>query len=152
MNQALIRRLGAKYMPPNAIHFSDLSPEQQARLLERAPVLKEPHFDWALFQIPRSWTAWWVPYPPRKIRGNAREVVWVAEDGTEHLYCKPIPVPGEWFENPGRTPDIVGYSAKTDANGSINRSGARFDDLDGYMTWPAFRAGSFTNFFRELFR
>jgi hypothetical protein len=150
--ESLIRKLGSKYMPPNAVHFSNLTAEQQAQLVERAPILKERHFDWLFLQIPRTYTTWWVPYPPRKIRGNAKEVVWIAEDGSEHFYSKPIPEPNEWFENPGKTPEIVGYRASTDAKGQINRKGARFDDVDGYMTWPTFRAGSITNFFSELFR
>ena len=86
------------------------------------------------------------------MRGNAKEVVWIAEDGSEHFYCKPIPDRDEWFENPGRTPDVVGYWARTGPEGQINRRGARFDDVDGYLTWPTFRAGSVTDFFKELFR
>jgi hypothetical protein len=152
LTQSLIKRLGSKYMPPNAIHWSELPPERQQAMIERAPILKENHLDWLFFRIPRMWTTWWAPYPARKIRGNAQEVIWTAEDGTEHPYCKPIPLPGEWFENPGRTDDIVGYHAETDIEGNINRRGARWDDSDAYYSYPSFRAGSFTDFFRELFK
>ena len=153
MIERLIRRLGEKYMPPNAIHFDQLLRAERDKLLEHAPILRENHFGWRLFSnVARTATTWWVPFPPRKIQGNAEEVTWVAEDGSEHLYCKPIPKPGQWFENPGKTPDIVGYRAETGPGGQIDRKGARFDDVDGYMTWPAFRAGSVTDFFRRLFR
>jgi hypothetical protein len=152
ISQSLIRSLGSRYMPPNAIHFSELSAERQAAMLERAPILREKHFDWLFLKIPRTFTTWWVPFPPQKIRGNAQEVVWIAEDGSEYPYCKPIPEPGEWFENAGATEDIVGYHADTDSAGNINRSGARWDDVDGLMNWPSFRAGSVTNFFAELFK
>lgn len=151
VTQSLIKRLGSRYMPANAIHFSDLTPDQQAAMLARAPILNEKHFDWLFLRIPRTFTTWWVPYPPQKIRGNAVESVWLAEDGSEHMYCKPIPQPGEWFENAGRTEDIVGYRAETDSEGNINRWGARFDDVDNYVSFPTFRAGSVTNFIKELF-
>lgn len=150
LSQSLIRKLGARYMPENAVHFSDLSVERQAYMVARAPILTANHFDWLFFKLPRTWTTWWAPYPPRKIRGNADEVIWDSGDGLEHWYCKPIPAPGQWFENPGRTYDITGYRASTDENGGINRSGARFDDVDDYYTYPSFRAGSITDFLRNL--
>lgn len=150
VTESLIRKLGSKYMPANAVHFSDLSPVEQEALLERAPILRENHFDWLFLKIPRKWTTWTVPFPPRMVRGNADEVVWIAEDGSEYLYCKPIPAPGQWFHNAGRTDDIVGYRASTDHSGNIDRSGARFDDVDNYMTWPTFRAGSMTDFLRSI--
>lgn len=148
--QAAIKSVGSRYMPPNAIHWSDLSEEQRAKLLVKAPDLNKTHGDWLLFKIPRSWTTWLAPFPPRKIVGNAVEVMWKAEDGTEHPYCKPIPLPGEWFETAGRTPDIIGYHADTTLDGLKNRTGARFDDEAGYMTWPTLRQGSITNFFKQL--
>lgn len=151
ISQSLIRMLGSRYMPANAVHFSDLDVEQQADMVARAPILTKNHFDWLFFKIPRTWTTWWVPYPARKARGNADEWIWDNGDGEKHLYCKPIPEPGQWFQNPGRTDDIVGYRASTDYSGKINRSGARFDDVDNYMTYPSFRAGSITDFLRNLF-
>lgn len=148
--ESLIRKLGSRYVPANAVHFSELQPDQQAKMLERAPVLKEKHVDWLFLKIPRTYTAWWVPFPPPKLEGNAQEAVWTAEDGSEHLYCKPIPAWGEWFTVEGK-PGVIGYTASTSADGDINRSGARFDDADGYITWPTLRAGSVTDFFKELF-
>jgi hypothetical protein len=150
--EELIKRLGAKYMPEWAVHFSDLSPEDQQDMLERIPILGEKHFDWWLLGgVDRRATAWSVDKPPVKKRGTAPEALWTSDDGSTHSYCKPIPPPGTWFENYGRTPDVVGYWAETDNDGNINRKGARFDDVDGYMTWPSFRAGSFTDFLRKLF-
>lgn len=151
ITENLIRFLGDKFMPPNAIHFSQLSKAHQLEMLDRAPILKENHFDWWLFgSIPRTATTWYVPFPPRKIRGNAEESTW-SNGALDFPYCKPIPKPGQWFENAGRTEDIVGYWAYTSPDGEINRWGARFDDIDGTMNWPSFRAGSFTNFLQELF-
>lgn len=163
MIERLIKSVGSRYVPEWAVHWSDLDQERRDELLARAPILKEDHFDWLLFgSLPRTATTWWTDRPPaiNPDKSTAEPVRGVGPDGREYEWNPPIPPAGKMVENFGRNPPRVGYRAETNADGDIDRFGARFDDgvnqetaqRDWYITFPAFRAGSKTSFFEELWR
>lgn len=163
MFERLIKSVGSHYVPEWAVHWSDLDPERRDELLARAPILKENHFDWRILgSLPRTATTWWTDRPPaiKTDTTTAEPVHGVGPDGKEYQWNPPIPPPGKRVENFGGTPPHVGYRAETNEGGDIDRFGARFDDgvnqetgqRDWYITFPAFRAGSVTSFFAEIWR
>lgn len=109
-------RLGHAFGPRGLKHFSELSPDGQQALLDRAPVLKTNHDDWPAFLawVPRRLTVWVGPEPTKfdVIEGRVTEL-------------KPIPARGEWYV-------LRGYMAATTEDGLHDRLGWRWDDIDGY--------------------
>ena len=124
------RLVSAAFLPLNAEWMPDLPEQERLQMIIDAPVLDTDHDDWPLFfkYVPRSWTTWRVPFPPPKLAGNARLVKW---RNTDHVFSKPIPEPQEYFA-------AQGYIAFTTKGGIHGRLGARFDDVDNYLTFPAF--------------
>lgn len=119
--------MGKAFGPDGAIHFSELPPALQTGLLNRVPVLSTHHTDWPapLNVIPRTSTTWLMlnGQPPPIIAGNTSD-------------RKPIPDRGTWFVSRG-------YMAYQSPEGFYIRCGFRWDDVDLYLTFPAFTVKHF---------
>ena len=113
---------GLAFGPDGIKHFSQLSPAEKAVMLDRVPVLKSAHTDWPkpLSWVPRTATTWTQP--------SGR--IWPILAGNTTA-DKPIPDRGRWFVKRG-------YMAWTTEDGWHIRFGFRWDDVDGYITFPAF--------------
>ena len=111
--------IGKAFGPDKITHFSELSPQDQAALLKRVPVLMTRHTDWpeGLNQIPRTVTIWVGPRAP------------ILQGNTDN--SKPIPDRGKWFVTRG-------YLAWTTQEGIHIRFGFRYDDVDQYYDFPSF--------------
>ena len=94
------------------------------------------HWDWwgPFGRIPRGWTAWkWGA--PSLVKGRLNEFVHV---GPAKFAPKPIDPPGGWQVSRFQAgPWFAWYFAFTLKNGRHFRIGARWDDVDGYVQWPA---------------
>lgn len=116
-------RFGKAFGPANLRHFSELSLDEKQALLDRVPVLSQPHKDWPKpFQwVPRTLTVWIGPAP------TMDDVI----DGSISTgELKPIPADGDWYV-------MRGYMASTTIDGVHDRFGFRFDDVDEYWTLSA---------------
>lgn len=118
--------LGKAFGPAGIQHYSELPMIEQARLLSRVKVLQTNHADWpeALRWIPRTVTTW-VGLPPVIIDGNTQDP-------------KPIPDRGKWYV-------ARGFFTMTTEDGIHIRFGFRYDDVDGYYSFPSFTVKKFAN-------
>ena len=118
-------------------------------------ILHSTHKDyiWPFSKIGR-WRTAYFGKPPIKLAGNAPEHsffykqvgTWVWRRCTEgdpegqlFLHPKPIPEPGTWWRG---TPNF--YASKS-PKGWYYRRGYRWDDIDGYYQWPAFKIGKYSD-------
>lgn len=105
-------------------------------------LVKEKHWDWPWpFRcIPRKWTAFdWGS--PKKVLGNQKS----EKDGA------PLPIGEKRSWQFSRYPNAplgwkwaAWYVSLTLKNGRHFRIGARWDDVDGYVQWPAVASRVYT--------
>ena len=95
-------------------------------------IAKGLHTDylWPFSLIPRRWTSFCWRQPPQKLLGNQELTRF---DKFDEEAPKPIPKPGQWQIS------WPLYFAFTTKSGWSFRIGARWDDVDFYYTFPAFR-------------
>lgn len=99
---------------------------------------KHTDYPWPLKWVPRRWTSFCWPVP-KKLAGNQILTIYKAKDGSVFAAPKPIPRPGEWqFSRPF-------YVAFTTKSRWSFRLGARWDDVDFYTTFPAFKIWRISN-------
>ena len=101
--------------------------------------------------IPRGWTSFKSPLPPRQVAGNQKYWglphsggSWTDVQFPDGLYGpKPIPRPGEWQVSLVTLPDSfprwikLPYFSYTSRGGHHVRLGARWTDTDDYITFPS---------------
>ena len=91
---------------------------------------------WPLRFVPRSWTAIHGA-PPHKSLGTT-PLEDVEFNGAMFRYPPPIPPPGCWHLT--TWPPYIGISTRS---GWHLRIGFRYDDIDGYYSWPSFTLKKF---------
>jgi hypothetical protein len=85
---------------------------------------------WPLRYVPRRWTIV-CGDPPQKTLGTT-PLRTVQFHGLPFRYPQPIPPPGHWHFT--TWPIYFGMSTRS---GWHFRIGVRYDDIDGYYTWPS---------------
>ena len=85
---------------------------------------------WPLSSVPRRWTAV-SGNPPRKTFGTT-PLTRAEFNGRQFRYPKPIPPAGRWHFTIWPL-----YFGMTTHSGWHFRLGVRYDDIDGYYSWPS---------------
>jgi hypothetical protein len=85
---------------------------------------------WPLQYVPRRWTIV-CGNPPQKTFGTT-PLRRMQFHGAQFAYPQPIPPPGHWHFT--TWPIYFGMSTRS---GWHFRIGVRYDDIDGYYTWPS---------------
>jgi hypothetical protein len=86
---------------------------------------------WPFRYVPRRWTIL-CGNPPQKALGTT-PLRTAQFHGLQVRYPQPIPPPGHWHFT--TWPIYFGMSTRS---GWHFRIGVRYDDIDGYYTWPSF--------------
>jgi hypothetical protein len=129
---ALCALIYGKFGPPSTRSQTDKCGPFQSKRPVRVRQASGTHSDWIwpLRAVPRRWTVL-CGTPPYKTLGTT-PLRTAQFHGLQFRYPQPIPPPGHWHFT--TWPIYFGLSTRS---GWHFRIAVRYDDIDGYYTWPS---------------